>query len=307
MKKAAKRKVLMRQGNEKDAGAKHSIYRHYGTKSDYFTAEEILSIPDIIANGVRKAVKRGKKQLYEYTLKDNNGVRFIVLTEINNRGEEVFDNFYTDRKALSTARLTTESSVARRTGKTNGHTNTQSSAQADIDNADSGAKLQKVSDSNKEETDKIFDTAKRRFGTMDDAATQTQHTETRFSLPSEAEDVSRGDQLFLFDDGMMESSGRRYSLPEEDRKVSSAHDAMSRKGLREIVGEEGYDAFLDDVGRRLRDDVKKEVSSSVGREFLDDVLVVATNAQHTGRGRSYEERRRDAVGLTIGLLLERIW
>lgn len=99
----------------------------------------------------------------------------------------------------------------------------------------------------------------------------------------------------------------RFSLPEEDRKVSSAHDAMSRVGLREIVGKDGYDAFLDDVGRRLRDDVKKEVSSSVGREFLDDVLGVATNAQHTGRGRSYEERRRDTVGLTIGLLLERIW
>lgn len=141
----------------------------------------------------------------------------------------------------------------------------------------------------------------------DDAATQTQHTETRFSLPSETEDVSRGDQLFLFDDGMMESSGRRYSLTEEDRKVSSAHDAMSHRGLREIVGEDGYDAFLDDVGRRLREDVKREVSSSVGREFLDDVLGVATNAQHTGRGRSYEERRRDTVGLTIGLLLERIW
>ena len=100
----------------------------------------------------------------------------------------------------------------------------------------------------------------------------------------------------------------RFSLPEEDRKVSSAHDAMSRKGLREIVGKEGYDAFLDTVGRRLRDDVKKEVSSSVGREFLDDVLGVATNAQHTERsGKSYEVRRRDAVGLTIGLLLERIW
>ena len=83
---------------------------------------------------------------------------------------------------------------------------------------------------------------------------------------------------------------------------------MSRKGLREIVGEEGYDAFLDDVGRRLREDVKKEVSSSVGREFLGDVLVVATNAQHTERsGKSYEARRRDTVGLTIGLLLERIW
>ena len=39
--------------------------------------------------------------------------------------------------------------------------------------------------------------------------------ERRNSLASETEDVPRGDQLFLFDDGSMESSGRRFSLPEE--------------------------------------------------------------------------------------------
>lgn len=47
--------------------------------------------------------------------------------------------------------------------------------------------------------------------------------------------------------------------------------------------------------------------NALAHEF-DDVLGVATNAQHTERsGRSYEERRRDTVGLTIGLQLERIW
>ena len=88
------------------------------------------------------------------------------------------------------------------------------------------------------------------------------------------------------------AGGQRFSLPDEERRAeeeknaSAVHEDISHRGLREIVGEDGYDAFLDDVGRRLRDDVKKEVSSSVGREFLDDVLGVATNAQHTGVMRS---------------------
>ena len=60
----------------------------------------------------------------------------VSMTEGN-----LFGDFYTNKKTSSTARLTTEKSVARLTGKTNGHTNTQSSARAgDIDDV-SGAKL----------------------------------------------------------------------------------------------------------------------------------------------------------------------
>ena len=67
---------------------------------------------------------RGKTRLYEYTLKDADGTVFTVLTEMNNRSDEVFADFYSNRKASSTARQTHSEE-----------------AQADIDNALSAAKV----------------------------------------------------------------------------------------------------------------------------------------------------------------------
>ena len=43
-----KRRIVMRQGNEQGAGAKHSVFGHYGTTRGVITAEDVLRIPDII-------------------------------------------------------------------------------------------------------------------------------------------------------------------------------------------------------------------------------------------------------------------
>ena len=122
------RSIVMRQGNEQNAGTKHSIYRHYMTDNGHITADDILLVPDVVANGERKPVMRGKTQLYEYMLKDGNGTLYTVLTE-KDKGREVFADFYTNRKTSLSARKT------------------RSEEARDIDNNDvSGAKLQKVSD-----------------------------------------------------------------------------------------------------------------------------------------------------------------
>ncbi|MBQ2056702.1 MAG: hypothetical protein II489_10445 [Bacteroidaceae bacterium] len=57
-------------------------------------------------------------------MKDADGTVFTVLTEMNNRSDEVFADFYSNRKASSTARQTHSEE-----------------AQADIDNALSAAKV----------------------------------------------------------------------------------------------------------------------------------------------------------------------
>ena len=122
------RSIVMRQGNEQNAGTKHSIYRHYMTDNGHITADDILLVPDVVANGERKPVMRGKTQLYEYMLKDGNGTLYTVLTE-KDKGREVFADFYTNRKTSLSARKT------------------RSEEARDIDNSDvTGAKLQKVSD-----------------------------------------------------------------------------------------------------------------------------------------------------------------
>ena len=99
------RRVVMRQGNEMGAGAKHSLFRHYGMNNGAITADDILLIPEILANGERVEKKRGKKTVIEYKYTDNNGVEYTVITE-NNKGREEFANFYTNRTASSAARKT---------------------------------------------------------------------------------------------------------------------------------------------------------------------------------------------------------
>ncbi len=99
------RKVVMRQGNEMGAGAKHSLFRHYGMNNGGITADDVLLIPEILANGERTEKQRGKKTVIEYKYTDDNGVVYTVLTE-NNKGREEFTNFYTNRKASPSARKT---------------------------------------------------------------------------------------------------------------------------------------------------------------------------------------------------------
>ena len=99
------RRVVMRQGNEMGAGAKHSLFRHFGMNNGAITADDILLIPEILANGEHVEKKRGKKTVIEYKYTDNNGVEYTVITE-NNKGREEFANFYTNRKASSAARKT---------------------------------------------------------------------------------------------------------------------------------------------------------------------------------------------------------
>ena len=83
--------IEMRQGNENNAGAKHSIFRHYNTNSGYYTANEVTFIPDIIRTGERE--EKGDKATYTKTI---NGVRYKVVTDIK-KGKEVFHDFYTNR------------------------------------------------------------------------------------------------------------------------------------------------------------------------------------------------------------------
>ena len=89
--------IVMQQGREEKSGTKHSLYRHYGTNTGVITADDVVRIPDVLAKGERKPVKRGNTQLYEYTLNEN-GTTYTVLTEKNNRGAETFADFHTKKR-----------------------------------------------------------------------------------------------------------------------------------------------------------------------------------------------------------------
>ncbi|MGM9800337.1 MAG: hypothetical protein ACI30M_06610 [Muribaculaceae bacterium] len=111
-------KVVMRQGNENNAGAKHSIFRHYGTDSGVISEDDLLLIPEIIEKGEKE--KKGAKITYKLS---KNGTVYTVSTEQRDR-EERFTNFFSNRKGNVTRSY-----------------NTQLSAQAYSDIANSGAKV----------------------------------------------------------------------------------------------------------------------------------------------------------------------
>ena len=85
----------------------------------------------------------------------------------------------------------------------------------------------------------------------------------------------------------------------DDVKASVAHETIAHKGLRELVGEENYDEFLDETYQHLRDDLKQGVDAAAGRAFVDDVT------KNGKRAKSYEQHRRTAVDELFGRMAEK--
>ena len=98
-------RIVIRQGNENNAGTKHAIFRHYATTSNSFTSDDVLKISYILEKGKIEKKKRGSTTLYEYTLTEKDGTTYTVVTEVDER-REVFADFYTNRKTPSAARKT---------------------------------------------------------------------------------------------------------------------------------------------------------------------------------------------------------
>ena len=85
----------------------------------------------------------------------------------------------------------------------------------------------------------------------------------------------------------------------DDVKASVGHETIAHKGLRELVGEENYDEFLDETYQHLRDDLKKGVDAVAGRAFIDDTT------KNGKRAKSYEQHRRTAVDELFGRMAEK--
>ena len=167
--KGKERSILFTQGNDKKAGAKHSIFRHNGTNKNWYTAEEVTLIPDVIHQG--KRTQEGNR--VSYTL-DKDGVKFTVTTLITGKKEK-FTNFFTNRKP-NAAEQGTQNTANQRVQPQ------QSDSDAKVqDNFETGKRseekinLQKVEEMKERETKRdeeqsklIFDTSKKLFGTTRD-------------------------------------------------------------------------------------------------------------------------------------------
>ena len=85
----------------------------------------------------------------------------------------------------------------------------------------------------------------------------------------------------------------------EDVAATVMHETVAHKGLRELVGEEHYDDFLDEVYKHLRGDLKQRVDAEAGRAFVDD------STKNGERAKSYERHRRTAVDELFGDMAEK--
>ena len=101
-----KHSIVMRQGNEDKAGAKHSLFRHYGTDSGTITADDVIKIPEVIKNG-EKTVKNNGMTEYKHTI---DGITYKVITE-KHRGKESFADFYSNKKTSKSSPFNTQSSA----------------------------------------------------------------------------------------------------------------------------------------------------------------------------------------------------
>ncbi len=85
----------------------------------------------------------------------------------------------------------------------------------------------------------------------------------------------------------------------EDVAATVAHETIAHKGLRELVGEENYDEFLDETYKHLRDDLKKGVDDAAGRAFMDDAT------KNGNKAKTYEQHRRTATDELFGKMAEK--
>ena len=91
-----KQTYLLKQGNEEKAGAKHSLYRHYGTNTGVITAADILKIPQVLERGERIEKAKGGKKMAVYTM-DVDGAKYTVLTRVG-KNNEIVDDFYSNKE-----------------------------------------------------------------------------------------------------------------------------------------------------------------------------------------------------------------
>ncbi len=79
----------------------------------------------------------------------------------------------------------------------------------------------------------------------------------------------------------------------EDVAETVFHEVVAHKGLREMIGEENYDAFCDEVYDHLKDDLKEQVDEETTRRFMNEP------------GKCYAHARRVAVDELLGRMAEK--
>ena len=91
----------------------------------------------------------------------------------------------------------------------------------------------------------------------------------------------------------------------EDAMATVFHETAGHMGMRDMVGKDNYDSFLDTVYGALKDELKADIDHRTYEAFMNDLFRRDEQAQANGEAkRTYEQHRREQVDELIGRLAE---
>ena len=319
-KDGATRNIEMQQGNEL-AGAKHSLYKHFGTSAGVINSVDITLIPEVISNGERTV--KGRKAVYKL---EKDGVKYTVVTYIKENKEE-FKNFYSNKKGQPSQSVNAE------IGDTQSARITEELASADkgSDNSsnsqeDSGTRLRISQEELRREVQRVDSEI---VSAVNDAAAGLN---TEVEIVSNIEDVpdarrrgskgwyekaaSKREQSTGSLDampsrsGLREANGKVYLVfPNaegvEDAVETVLHEVVDHKGLRRLFGGK-FDEMLADVFKGAPRNVRAEIMRRVldlmrrGREnFLHEAVEEYLTPKIFPLSRLYNGRFRQRKQTTV--------
>ena len=255
------RNVEMRQGNDL-AGAKHSLYAHYGTTKGVINADDLLLIPDVIANGER--TENGKKAVYKL---DVNGTKYTVVTYVKQNKEE-FHNFYSNKKGQPSQ------SVNASIGDTQSARITEELASEDkgsdnsLNEQEERTLFRKAVQDSEEARQEIESLDNEVLATIEELAQELYSNVGVIadieSIPDEKKrrDAKRGMKGWYDPATGMVSVVLPNIADKQDAVETMLHEIVGHRGLRGLLGEK-YNEFLNEVfvnaPKEMRADIMKIV------------------------------------------------
>lgn len=300
------RTLLLRQGNDNHAGTKHSLFRHYGTTSNFIEAEDLLKIPEVLEKGNRKESDNGK---IAYVLIDpETKVKYTVVTDPKGK-QEYFNDFYTNKKAKSSdASRAVENS-----------TNTPEGARKTNENAFMTTKVDNFSETAKENVENLSDKDKEyqfyanRYGTEPefisqfDEAMQTgnvqlghwamanirrayriNHSDMKLSMFAKMFTSVKNELYSRY--GNLDEMQKKYeeevfadrNVMEAAQKRAEEEKAKKQKHLDELslLSDEELDKrYMDAIGKNDEDTAREMLDESARRKGYGDVT-----SEYQGQG-----------------------
>ena len=254
-----KQQFLLKQGQEDKAGAKHSLFKHYGTTVGVIEAKDIINIPKILERGEKMEKSKGGKKMAVYTM-DIDGVKYTVLTRVG-KNNEIVDDFYSNKKG-------SESSVYRNVENID---NTPEGARRK--DSEPSAKVEDKSESPKLFGEEIIDDGKKGSDSIDRSVRENPKNEDkqRFSRKP-------GESIFDYASRVSEDVDRsvreRVSARDEYEKKVKSKGFQTKEALQNsMLGLQEFMSAIDHASgnKRYIEDIPDFENPILGENRLSSV------------------------------------